>query len=459
MLSQAVIAFLDSRRDKHVRQLIELLRFPSISADPAREGDCLDCARWLADRLAAMGFDAQLLPWRSHPVLVARRNCQRPGAATVILYGHYDVQPADPLELWESPPFEPAVREGAVYARGASDDKGQLLANIHAVEALLHTDGGLPANVLFLLEGEEEIGSPEFESFLTAHADLLRADHAVITDAEFFAPGVPAITTGLRGLAYFEITVTGPGRDLHSGLYGGAAVNPLNALAAIVAGMRDEAGRVTLPGFYDDVVEPAEAERQAWARLPFDEAAFEAGMGAPAAGGERGLPLLDRLWARPTLDCHGITGGYQGPGAKTVIPSAATAKVSMRLVPDQRPEQVAEGLRQYLIAHTPAGVRAEATCLTAARPVLIPPDSPAISAASAGLTEAFGAAPAFVRMGASVPITELIQRILGIDPIVTGYALPDDNLHSPNEHFQLAQFHRGAVATAAMLSRLGGGEG
>jgi len=454
MLSRSVIEYLHSRRDKHVRQLIELLRFPSVSADPARKGDCLACAEWIADRLTAMAFDAQLLPWHGHPVLVARRQCQRPGAPTVILYGHYDVQPPDPLELWTSPPFEPVIRDDAVYARGASDDKGPLLANIHAVEAFLHTDGCPPVNVVFLAEGEEEIGSPELESFLAAHADLLGADHAIITDADFFDPDTPAITTGLRGLAYFEITVTGPGRDLHSGLYGGAAVNPLNALAELVGGMHDDAGKVTLPGFYDDVAEPAATERQAWARLPFDEKAFEAELGAPPVGGERDRPLLERIWARPTLDCHGITGGYQGPGAKTVIPATAGAKISIRLVPDQRPERAEEALRQYLADHTPAGVRAEATCLTAGRPVLIPPDSPAISAASAALQEAFGAKPAFVRMGASVPITELIQRVLGVDPIVTGYALPSDNTHSPDEHLRLSQFHGGAMATAAMLTNL-----
>jgi acetylornithine deacetylase/succinyl-diaminopimelate desuccinylase-like protein len=454
MLPKAVTDYLESHRQEQLEQLFELLRFPSVSSQGEHEADCLACAERVAEHLRGLGFAAELRPWRRHPVLIARRQAARAGARTVLLYGHYDVQPPEPLEQWQSPAFEPTIRDEAIYARGASDDKGQLFAHVKAVEALLQASGELPLNLTFFLEGEEEIGSPELERFVTDNAADLRADYAVVSDSEFFARGLPSITYGLRGLAYVELTLSGPSQDLHSGVHGGAVVNPLNALAGMVAAMHDPTGRVTLPGFYDDVLPLTEAERRAWEALPFDEAEYAAGLGTAPAGGERGLGVLERRWGRPTLDCNGIVGGYQGEGAKTVIPASATAKISMRLVPDQRPERIVEGFRRFVAEHTPEGVKAGVTVSAQARPVLVATGSPAMSAAKAALAEAFGGDVAMVRNGASVPITELIQRVLKLEPILMGFGLPDDNLHAPNEHFRLEQFHGAIAASAAMLNNL-----
>ena len=454
MLPQTITDYLAANRERHLQELFELLRFPSISSKSAHEEDCLACVERVADHLRGLGFEAELRPWHNHPVLMARW----PGATrcdkTVLLYGHYDVQPPEPLELWTSPPFEPTIRDGAVYARGANDNKGQFWAHVKALEAFIRTSGEPPLNVIFLAEGEEEIGSPKFEQFMAANVDDLRADYCVVSDSEFFAAGLPTITYGLRGLAYVELTLTGPASDLHSGLHGGAAVNPLNALAGMIARMHDADGRVTLPGFYDDVVELTAAEREAWEKLPFDEAEYAAALGAAPAGGEKGRGLLERRWARPTLDVNGFIGGHQEEGSKTVIPSAATAKISMRLVPDQRPERIVEAFRQFMDANTPLGVRASLQTNAEARPIVVPLDCPAMTAGKAALAEAFGGETALVRNGASVPITELIQRVVGVDPILMGFGLPTDSLHAPNEHFRLEQFYGGITAAAAMLHNL-----
>ena len=453
MLSKEITGYLRAHRDEQLEQLFELLRFASVSSQSRHDGDCLACVERIAEHLRGLGFSAELRPWRRHPILLARRACGRP-AGRLLIYGHYDVQPPEPLEQWQTPPFEPVIRDGRIYARGASDDKGQFFAHVKAVEAILATSGELPLEVIFLVEGEEEIGSPELEQFVTAAAADLAADYAVVSDSEFFAAGLPTLTYGLRGLAYVELTLSGPREDLHSGIHGGAAVNPLNAVARMVSGMHDERGRVTLPGFYDDVVELTAAERRAWAELPFDKAAYAAAIGADPAGGERGLPVLERRWARPTLDCNGIVGGYQGEGAKTVIPAAATAKISMRLVPNQRPEKAVESFERYVAENTPAGVRASVKVSAQARPVLTALDSPAVAAARQALKDAFGAEVAMVRNGASVPITELIQRVLKVDPILMGFGLPEDNLHAPNERFRLEQFYGGIAASAALIVNL-----
>ena len=455
MLDAKVRKYLDDNREKHLAGLCQLLRFPSDSSDPAHTADCLACAEAIARELTGLGFACRLEPWHTHPVLLARRNA--PGATkTVLLYGHYDVQPAAPLDLWTTPPFEPSVRDGAVFARGASDDKGQLYSHIKAVEALLAVHGELPVNVIFLVEGEEETGSPELETFIAAHAAGLKADCAVISDSDFFAPGVPAITYGLRGLVHVQLELDGPSEDLHSGHHGGAVRNPLNALCRMVAQMHDDNGRVTIPGFYDDVAPLDGAERKRWAALPMDEKAYAREVGAEPTGGEAGLSVLERRWARPTLDCNGLTGGHQGAGSKTVLPAKASAKISMRLVHNQRPEKVLEGFQQFVREHTPYGIRATVTVSAGALPVMVPPDSPAIQAASAALREGFGKDVALIRNGASVPITELFQRVLGIDPVLMGFGLPDDRLHAPNERMRLGQFYGGIVASAAMLCNLAG---
>ena len=456
MLPKAIAEYLAAHRDEHLEQLFEVIRFASISSQGEHDADCAACAEHLVGCLRKLGFDAGARPWRKHPVVLGRRDAGRADAPTVLIYGHYDVQPPEPLELWKTPPFEPTVRDGAVYARGASDDKGQLFAHVKAAEALLATTGQLPLNVIYLFEGEEEIGSPGLEEVVAEHAGELKADFAVISDSGFFAAGLPSITYGLRGLTYAEVTVKGPSSDLHSGTHGGAVVNPLNALAELIGAMRDPAtGRATLPGFYDDVAALTEAERRAWEALPFDESAYAADVGADPAGGERAYSVLERRWARPTLDCHGLVGGYQGEGAKTVIPSSATAKLSMRLVAHQRPEKVAAALKEFVAGRAPAGTRATVEVLTEARPVLMATDSPAVKAVRSALTDAFGAEVAMIRNGASVPIAELIQRVLKIEPIVAGLGLPDDNLHAPNEKFSLEQFDRGRAAAAGMLNRLG----
>ncbi len=460
MLSKEVTEYLASHRGEHLEQLFELLRFPSVSSQSAHEADCLACAEHIAGHLRGLGFSAELRPWRKHPVLLARSTSgiAEKSAPTVLIYAHYDVQPPDPMGLWVSPPFDPTVRDEAIYARGASDDKGLLMSCINGCEAFIRTAGRLPMNVLFFVEGEEEMGSPDLEDFVTAAADDLKSDFALVMDLGFFAPAAPTILTGLRGLMYLELTLDGPSADLHSGQHGGAVVNPLNALAGMIAAMHDDAGRVTLGGFYDDVVEPGRVELDQWESLPFDESEYAKEVGVEPVGGERGKTVLQRRWSRPTLDCNGIVGGYQGEGAKTVLPASATAKISMRLVPNQRPDKVLWAFDEFVADNTPAGVRASVKVLSRSRPFVIQPDSPAVSAVKDALREAFGADTVLARAGGSVPVAELIQRVLKVDPVVTGFALPDDNIHSPNERFRLEQFHTGAVAAAAMLNNLAGAD-
>ncbi len=455
MLPTSVQEYLKSHRQEHLEKLFELLRIESIAN---RDDDgCDRAAQWLARHLSAIGLDARVAATAGKPCVLAEGHAgdDKP---TVLIYGHYDVQPPEPLESWESPPFEPTVRDGAIYARGANDDKGQLFTHLMALEAFVKAGGGLPVNVKLLLEGEEEIGSPTLEPFLEAHKDQLSADAAVISDSAFFAEGVPSITYALRGLAYVELIVRGPTRDLHSGLYGGAVANPANALARMVGLMHDDAGRVTIPGFYDDVRPLGDDERLAWDELPFDEVALahEAGV-KTLAGGELGLPVLERMWARPTLDCNGIVGGYTEKGSKTIIPAEATAKISMRLVPDQRPEKIVEGFAQFVAEHVPPGLSVEVVVNAEASPVLLASDSPAMAAARDAYAEAFGCQPTLIRCGASVPVTEQIQRLLGIDAVMMGFGLPSDQLHSPNERFALAQLYQGAVASAAFLHNLASG--
>jgi len=452
MLAEAVTEYLRANRQRHLAELFELLRFPSIANSEPEA--CRQVADWLVARLRKLGLEARAVATTGRPNVLASLHVDA-GAPTLLIYGHYDVQPPDPLGLWDSPPFEPTVRGGAIFARGASDDKGQLYAHVMAIEALAQAGGGVPVNLRVLLEGQEEIGSPDMEPFLAAHADELSADAAVISDSEFFAASLPSITYALRGLAYVEVTFRGPAADIHSGLNGGAVTNPVNALARLVAGMHDGNGRVTLPGFYDDVLSLTDAERAQWEALGFDEAQYAQGLGVEAlGGGEAGLSVLERRWSRPTLDANGFVGGYTGVGAKTIIPAEASAKISMRLVPNQDPDRVVEGFRQYVAANTPPGIRADVKLSAGARPVMIAPHSPAMEAGKVAMAEAFGRDAAMVRCGASVPITELFQRLLALDAVLMGFGLPGDNLHSPNEHYRLEQFYGGAVASAAMMCNI-----
>ncbi|MCP4375492.1 MAG: dipeptidase [bacterium] len=458
MIPDSVVKYLADNRDRHLESLKEFLRFPSIAnVDGGDEDACVLCAQWLVDYLDKLGLDAKILSTPDKPNVLASLHVSD-DAPTLLIYGHYDVQPPDPLDLWESDPFEPEIRDGYIYARGANDDKGQLFVHLAAVEAWMQC-GGPPINIKIFAEGEEETGSPDLEEFIIKHAEALSADTIVVSDSAFFADEVPSITYSLRGLAYVELTVTGPSADIHSGAYGGAIANPINALTAMVAGMHDANGRITLPGFYDDVIELSDEERQGWANLPFDGDQYAESMGVTAlGGGEKAFSDLERLWSRPTLDCNGISGGYAGPGSKTIIPSRASVKISMRLVPDQRPEKIVEAMQQYVRENTPTGVTCQMEVFAGARPVLMGRDSNAARAASDALEEAFGKPAAMIRCGASVPVTELFQRILGHDAIMMGFGLPGDRLHSPNERFALKQFTRGSLAAAAFINNLAAAE-
>ncbi len=454
MLNPNVARYLNDKRPRHLAKLKELLRIPSQANNQPQA--CEDAAQWLRRELEAMGVPARVIATPGRPNVLAELHVSD-AAPALLVYGHYDVQPPDPLDLWKTPPFEPTERDGFLYARGASDDKGQLFTHLMAIEAWQKAGGGLPVNLKILLEGEEEVGSPNLEPFLAEHAGELAADAAVISDSAFFAEGVPSLTYSLRGLAYFEITFIGPDHDLHSGINGGAVRNPINALAAMVAHLHDDHGRVMIPGFYDDVLPVSDADRHAWRQLPFDEAEYAASLGLDAlSGGEKGLTALERIWGRPTLDCNGIVGGYTGPGSKTVIPARASTKISTRLVPNQDPARIVAGMKKFVADHTPAGIRSEVAVYAQARAVLLNRDGAAMRSAQAAVAEAFGRDPVFVRCGASIPVTELFQRLLGMDVVLLDIGLPEDNLHAPNERFSLEHLYRGAVASAAFMQNFAG---
>ena len=454
MLPGAVREYIESHAGELLSRLCELLRIPGVANETPPDDHCRRAAEWLAAHMKSIGLASAVVPTAGKPAVLAEA---RAGAdsPTLLVYCHYDVQPPDPLAEWKSHPFEPVVRDGYVYARGASDDKGPLMAYLLAVEAYLRA-GGLPVNVKFFVEGEEEIGSPNAEPFLVEHRGRLAADAAVVADTSFFARGVPSITYGLRGLAYFEVALSRPASDVHSGTHGGAVANPIHALAQLIAAMHDEAGRVTIDAFYDDVLPTTDEERKAWGKLPFDEAAYAASLGIERlAGGESGLGVLERIWARPTADCNGIFGGYTGLGSKTIIPARASAKVSMRLVPRQEPDKIVSAFRRFVAAHTPPSMKSSVSVQSASRPVLVPTGSPVVEAGRRALREAFGREAAMIRCGASVPATECIQRVLGIDTLVMGCTLPDDNHHAPNERYSLEMLHGTAVAAAALMQNLG----
>ncbi|WP_424951829.1 dipeptidase [Deinococcus sp.] len=430
-------------------ELFELLQIPSVSADPAHQADMERAAEFLRAKLASLGFDARVDATAGHPLVYAE-HLEAPGQPTVLIYGHYDVQPEAPLEKWQTPPFEPTVRDGRVYARGATDDKGQVYAHIRGVELLL-SQGRLPLNVKFLLEGEEEVGSVNLEGYIRQHQDELKADAIIISDGSRFAQGVPTVTYGLRGISYVEVQVMGANRDLHSGSYGGAAPNPVGALATIIARLKDDQGRVTIPGFYDGVQEPTEHERGMWAELPHDDAAFAASIGATALPGEAGYSTLERLWARPTLDVNGIWGGYQGEGSKTVIASVAGAKISMRLVPGQDPERITRLITEYLPTLAPAGAQVEVRPLHGGQPVLIDLDNPYVQAAGRALEHVHGVSPKFTRGGGSIPIVAAFRELLHAPVVLLDFGLNEDAPHSPNESFALADYHNGVLTSATLL--------
>ena len=445
-------------RDKgrYLAELEEYLRIPSISTDPEYTGEVQRCAGYLLDRMRQAGLTAELVDAGGHP-LVYGEWLGAPGKPTVLFYGHYDVQPVDPIEEWRNPPFEPTHEDGNLVARGATDDKGQSYTHLKAVEALLASRGSLPVNVKFLVEGEEESGGGAIERFVREDAGKrLAADCVVVSDSSMYGPGQPSLVYGLRGMAYMEMRVQGPNRDLHSGSYGGAVANPLNALAHILASLRDPAtGRILIPGFYDAVRDLADWERQEIASLPFDEAAYRADLGVDAVPGEAGFHPIERTTARPTCDVNGIFGGYMGRGAKTVLPAWGGAKVSMRLVPDQDPETIARLFTEHVQRVAPAGVRVSVEAHHGGRPILLATEGPYFGAAMDALAETFGARPLRVREGGSIPIVNTFSDVLQVPILLMGYGLPDDRLHSPNEKMSVAQFYDGIRCTVRLLDRLG----
>ena len=432
-------------------ELLSFLRIPSISADPAFSGEIRRAAEFVRAWLERAGLqNARLIDSPepgAHPLVYADWT-HAPGQPTLLLYGHYDVQPPDPLEQWLSPPFEPTIRDGNIYARGAADDKGQLFILMESVAQSLRQGGGtLPVNVKFLIEGEEESGGQHIERFITENARALSANAAVVCDTAMFAPEIPSITTGLRGIVYGELIVNGAAHDLHSGDYGGAAPNALEAVAQIISALKGRDGRILIPGIYDRVQPPSAAEIEAWSRLPFDPEQFRRNeVGSPALTGESGFDVLNRIWARPTLEIHGISGGYTGEGAKTVIPATASAKISLRLVPSQNPDEVAAQVSAAIAAACPAGVSARFEVMHTAPPCLIDPANPFLAKAAEAMEQVFGNPTAYIRCGGSIPIVGLIQQQLGIPSVLLGFGLPDDQIHAPNEKIFISNYLRGIAS-------------
>ncbi len=451
MLPDSISAFIGDHRKDFVGDLTQFLSIPSVSTLSEHAKDVLSAAEWVLDRLKGCGFTGRVHPTARHPIVLAR-SPELPGAPTLLIYGHYDVQPPDPLEEWQTPPFSPHIRDGYIYARGASDDKGQLLAYMEAMEAVLRSGQKLPLNIVVLAEGEEEIGSPNLEKFLMEHHGELLADAVAISDGAQFARGIPAITYGLRGLSYLQVDIRGPRFDLHSGSFGGIIHNPAQALADLLAKLKGPDETVAIPGFYDDVLAPEDWERNEMASLPVDMESLKGYLGVPELTGETGYSVLERKTARPTLDINGLWGGFSGEGAKTIIPAKAGAKVSMRLVPNQVPEKIDRLFHQFANANCPSGVSVEVTRLHGADPVLVPRNTPAMLAAERAIEVGFGKRPVFIREGGSIPVVNMIKKHLGQENILLlGWGNHDDGAHSPNERFSLEDFHHGIRSAAALF--------
>ena len=456
-MATATFEYYHANRARFLDGLTTLLKIPSISTLPEHRSDVRRAAEFIADELRGMGMrGVEIIEGKAgqNPLVYAEW-LEAPGKPTLLLYGHYDVQPPDPLNEWVSPPFEPAIRNENIYARGAVDDKGQTYILLKAVEGFLKTEGKLPLNIKFLIEGEEEVGGEHIEGYVPQSAGRLKADAAVICDTEMFAPELPTITTGLRGLVYTEVEARGAAHDLHSGMYGGAAPNPFQALAEIIAGLKGPDGKIRIPGFYRRVKKPTKKELQAWRRLPFKEGQFlKNEIGATALVGEKAFHVLERLWARPTLEIHGIPGGFTGEGAKTVIPAVATAKISMRLVPDMDPKEVLRQFTSYIKKNAPRGIKTAVKVLSSAPASVVSTESRYVEAAAEAMEQVFKKKTVYMRSGGSIPIVGLFQEHLGIPSVMMGFGLPDDNLHAPNEKFHLPNFYRGIEAVARYFELL-----
>jgi len=462
-MSEAAVGYAKANGERFVEELKALLRIPSISTAPERAGDVRRAAEFVAEGLRTAGMENVRLIETStaartgHP-LVYGDWLKLPGKPTVLLYGHYDVQPAEPLEEWKSPPFEPEIRDGNVYARGAVDDKGQMWMHVKALESLMTADGKLPVNVRVIVEGEEEVGGEGIAAFVREHGDELKADAALVSDTEMFAPELPTLCVGLRGMIYTELEVRGAATDLHSGMYGGAAPNPFVALAQMIAKLKGEDGRILIPGFYDGIEEPTKDELKAWKSLPFDEGEYRAHeVGSTELTGEVGYSVLERTWSRPTMDVHGMPGGFTGAGAKTVIPAKAMAKISFRLVPGMRPEATFAKYKTFVEEICPKGITVSVRMIHSGEPIVVSTDNEYVRAATAAMAEVFGKETVFVRGGGSIPIVGDFVRELGIPTVMMGFGLPDDNLHAPNEKFCLANFHRGIESIGLFLGKVGAG--
>jgi acetylornithine deacetylase/succinyl-diaminopimelate desuccinylase-like protein len=454
--SHDIFEYIEREKGRFLEELKEYLRIPSVSTDPEHQQEVLRCSDFLVERLRSAGVEAERIEGDGNPLVYAE-SARVEGKPTILFYGHYDVQPADPVEEWDSPPFEPTEKGDLLVARGATDDKGQSFAHVKAVESLLAVRGELPVNVKFLVEGEEEIGGHSIDQFVRHDGgDRLGCDAVVISDTSMFAPGQPALLYGLKGLAYMEIKASGPNRDLHSGTFGGGVANPGNALCQIIARLQDpESGRILIPGFYDDVLPLADWERQEFSQLPFDEAAYKADLGIETLFGEDGYSTLERVWARPTCDVNGIYGGYQGAGAKTVLPAWAGAKVSMRLVPNQNPKKIAELFSSYVRDIAPPGISVEVSDMHGAEPVLIDIEGPIADAAMQAQEEIWGARPVRVREGGSIPIVATFSQVLKVPILLVGLGLPDDRLHAPNEKFNISHFYSGIRSIVRLMDIVG----
>jgi len=450
-----LVDFINSNNARFIEELKEFLRIPSISNDPEHKPDMETCSKWLADHIKSIGIDkVEIYNTPGHPIVYAEYLKAGKDKPTVLLYGHYDVQPVDPLELWNNPPFEPIINDGKIYARGTTDDKGQLFIHLKSIEAYFKNQNSLPVNIKILYEGEEEIGSPNLSNFLKDNRELLKCNLVVISDTSMYAKGLPSICYGLRGLAYMQIDLVGPNRDLHSGSYGGGVENPINALANLITKLKDEKGKILIDGFYNDVIPLSAKEREEFKRLPFDEDSFKNDLEVTDLFGEDGYTTTERISARPTLDCNGIWGGFQGEGAKTVLPSKAGAKISMRLVPNQNPKKIAELFEAYINKIAPKSVKVKVTDLHGGKPSVTPIDTPAIKAAVESLKKGYGVEPVFMKEGGSIPIVNSFKEILGADTVLLGFGLPDENAHSPNEHLDLDNFHKGILSITHYFNEL-----
>jgi acetylornithine deacetylase/succinyl-diaminopimelate desuccinylase-like protein len=457
-MTSSAVAYAQQNQQRFLSELKDLLRIPSVSTLPEHKEDVRRAAQFVADEMKRLGLEhVEIIATEGHPLVYADW-LHAAGKPTVLFYGHYDVQPPDPLDEWKSPPFEPTERNNNIYARGAVDDKGQMYMHLKAIESLMKTGGNhLPVNVRFIVEGEEEVGGESIARFVREHSARLKADVALISDTELFAPELPTLCVGLRGMVYTELEATGPMTDLHSGVYGGAAPNPMEALARIISKLKDDKGKVLIPGFYKDVSKPTAAELKTWKALPFNEEHYrKTEVGSSVLTGEKGYSVLERTWVRPTLEVHGMPGGFIGAGGKTVIPARAAAKISMRLVPDQQPDKIFKQYSKFVNKLVPKGIKLKIKQFSVADPIVVKTNNPFIKASTEAMKEVFHKETVYIRSGGSIPIVADFEKHLKIPSVMMGFGLPDDNLHAPNEKFHIPNFYRGIESIILFLQRVGG---